>query len=102
MKFNEDFNSNIEKFETSNDEAKDEKNEDLHDKTEVVKNLIKGLMRPFTLNELLPQVKDMTKKEFEPIFTALVEKNEVFMKINGKMKIYYYNYKSNAVKHRLI
>lgn len=101
MKFNEDFNSNIEKYEMTSVDTKDPYNGDddhLKVKTEAVKLLIRGLQRPFTLSDLIPQVKDIPKKEFEPIFTALVESREVIMKLHGKMKIYYYNYKLNAVK----
>jgi hypothetical protein len=67
------------------------------DKIEFVKNLVKDLARPFTLTELAPQVKDISKKEFEAIFNTLVSSNEVILKVSGKIKIYFYNYKLDAV-----
>lgn len=92
LRFNEIYNLIIEKYEMNSSKPNEVK-------IEAVKNLMKGLERPFSLNELVPQVKDITKKEFEDIFILLLEKGEIIMKMNGKAKIYFFNYKQNIVSH---
>lgn len=69
------------------------------DKIDFVKGLVNGLARPFTLNELAPQVKDINKKEFETILALLVESKEVILKTSGNTKVYYFNYKLDAVSY---
>lgn len=63
-------------------------------KIDGLKNLLRGLERPFILKDLSPQLKEFTKKELETAITALVASKDLIMKTNGSMKIYYYNYKS--------
>ncbi|KAG5672439.1 hypothetical protein PVAND_002567 [Polypedilum vanderplanki] len=54
--------------------------------------------RPLTLNDLHSQLKHLEKKQLDTILEILLKKEKLIMKMNGKMKIYCYNFNQTEDK----
>lgn len=104
LKFQAKFIFKTEKYEMQSSVLSEQESKESQKHNAIEKEIIgciSKIARPFTANQLLSELKEYSKNDLELGLDRLVKKNEVLLKTQNKIKIYYYNFKSEVYQEKV-